>query len=83
MSTIHRKEYLNKLPESIPPGRVLVHNLPNDGRSRQKANPNYVYPLHRRGGFRMWLQSPDDELIEQCDCHLVSKMGEHYRVKSE
>jgi hypothetical protein len=58
-------EYLTALPETIPPGRVLVHNQ--------------VYPVAQdpgTRGSRYWLQPPSDRL-EVCDCGWASHLGQH------
>jgi hypothetical protein len=63
-------EHLVKLPASIPPGRVLVHNS--------------VRPTRRLGsrGFRAWLADPADR-YEPCDCGWASELGEHHRVRQD
>jgi hypothetical protein len=63
-------EYLTALPETIPPGRALVHNQ--------------VYPVAQHPGTRgsrCWLQPPSDRL-EVCDCGWASHLGQHYRMHS-
>ena len=63
------KEYLSKLPTSVPEGKVLVHNQ--------------VYPVaHKPGtrGSRCWLTTPNTEHLELCDCDWAPELGQHYRV---
>ena len=63
-------EYLDTLPDAIPPGRVLVHNT--------------VRPAPRLGfrGFRAWLTPPDAARLDVCDCDWARELGQHYRVKA-
>ena len=63
-------EYLDKLPATIPPGKILVHN--------------HVQPTRGLGsrGFRAWLADPDDNRRaprEECDCGWAPELGTHYR----
>jgi hypothetical protein len=62
-------EYLQHLPDAIPPGRYLVHN--------------HVRPTRRLGtrGFRAWLQNDLDDR-EVCPCKWAPELGTHYRVAS-
>jgi len=62
------KTYLSQLPEGIPEGQVLVHNVVWP---RVELNSN---------GFRTWLQKPTDRL-EPCRCAWASELGEHYGVE--
>ena len=60
--------YLSRLPDAVPTGTLLVHN---------------VRPTLRLGsrGFRAWLQSPDDPpAIKACLCRWAAELGTHYRV---
>ncbi len=61
-------EYLKKIPQQVPAGRVVVHNT--------------VRPTRHLGsrGFRAWLDVPSPE-IEVCPCGWASELGVHYRVK--
>ncbi|SRR6266702_1394639 len=62
------REYLSRLPASVPAGRRLVHNS--------------VRPVARRGGTRgsrFWLSEPGPAL-EICDCDWAPELGSHYRV---
>jgi hypothetical protein len=58
--------------EPIPPGRYLVHNR---ARPKQKLG---------RNGFRAWIQTQSDNLIE-CNCNFGgcqnAGLHKHYRVK--
>jgi Recombinase len=62
-------DYLNRLPATIPAGRVLVHN--------------HVRPTRQLGsrGFRVWLQAPDPARLDACPCGWAAELGQHYRVK--
>jgi len=53
-------DYVSSIPETIPPGKVLVHN------SVTRA----IEPRRRPGtrGFRAWLQAPDPDRLEVCRC---------------
>jgi hypothetical protein len=63
-------EYLFKMPETVPPEQILVHN--------------HVRPQSRLGenGFRAWLHGPNPDLDrhEVCDCGWAAQFPEHYRV---
>ena len=61
-------EYLQKLPDSIPANKVLVHNS--------------VRPTRRLGarGFRAWLSPKDREGLKLCDCGWAPELGQHFRV---
>lgn len=63
-------EYLSRLPDTVPAGRVLVHNN--------------VRPARRLGsrGFRAWLQEPDPDRLVVCDCGWAAELGQHVRVKT-
>lgn len=69
IAAITGMEYLLKMPDSIPDGRVLVHNR--------------VRPTRRLGsqGFRAWLERPDPARLELCDCSWAPELGRHHRVK--
>jgi hypothetical protein len=58
--------YLARIPDSVPPGVVLVHN--------------HIRPARRLGtrGFRAWLQPPDAALV-MCNCGWAPELAEHYR----
>jgi hypothetical protein len=59
------KRYLRVIPRGpVPEGRVVVHN----------QNPPRG-PLNA-GGFRAWLQSPDAERLERCDCVVLAPPAE-------
>ena len=62
-----QSHYLSKLPDVVPDGVVLVHNL--------------VRPTRRLGsrGFQAWLSAPDPRL-EVCGCGWARELGRHYRV---
>ncbi len=61
-------EYLTKIPQQVPAGRIVVHNK--------------VRPTRRLSsrGFRAWLDDPSPQL-EVCPCGWASELGGHYRVK--
>ena len=58
--------YPLKIPISVAPGQVLVHN--------------HVRPARRQGtrGFRFWLQKAA-ALVVICDCGWAPALPEHYR----
>jgi hypothetical protein len=60
-------DYISKLPDVIPPGRILVHND--------------VCPAKRLGfrGFRAWLSFPEPRYVI-CDCKWASNLGKHYHM---
>ena len=64
-------EYLSKLPDALPEGRVLVHN--NVVPTRQLGS----------GGFHAWLAEPDATGLVACDCDWAPELGEHYRVQRD
>ena len=62
------QRYLSRVPSTVPPGDVLVHNG--------------VYPVALYGGdrgSRFWLHSPSDKL-EPCDCGWAPEIDVHYQV---
>jgi len=66
-------EYLDRLPATIPPGKLLVHNS--------------VRPQRQLGlnGFRAFLIKADGRWrgrCEPCDCAWAPKLGQHYRTSS-
>jgi hypothetical protein len=70
-------EYLAKLPDAVPEGKVLLHT--------QVYVHNWVHPIPRRigsPGFRAWLCPPDPEHLEVCYCGWAPELGKHYRVCS-
>jgi uncharacterized protein (DUF433 family) len=60
--------YIKRIPPTIPPDCVLVHN--------------HVRPTRRLGqrGFRAWLALPSAAL-EICSCGWAPGLPEHYRVR--
>jgi hypothetical protein len=61
------REYLTKLPEVVPAGKLLVHERP-------------LHQLGRR--VRAWLASETErDQYEPCDCDWARGLGIHYRVK--
>ena len=59
------QEYLTNLPETVPAGKILVHNL---GRSL-------------RDGFRAWLVPATERArYVPCNCGWAPELGTHYRV---
>jgi len=66
-------QYLRRLPESVPAGKVLVHNS-------VRTTGRLSFGLR---GSRSWLQPPDPERLELCDCTWASELGPHYRVRRE
>ena len=72
-------EYLVRIPHSVPPDRVVVHNN--------------VRPTRQLGsrGFRAWLcpslevlrvtPDPGRPVLQLCDCGWAPELGPHYRVK--
>jgi hypothetical protein len=63
------KQYLDKMPTTIPDGKILGHN--------------HVRPTRHLGsrGFRAWLDNHDDDHYVKCDCSWGSELGDHYRVR--
>jgi hypothetical protein len=63
-------EYLDRLPTSLPPGQVLVHNT--------------VRPTRRLGsrGFRAWLAPIAATGLEACDCGWARELGQHFRFSA-
>jgi hypothetical protein len=66
-------KYLSRMPASVPPGSILVHN--------------HLQPARRLGwrGFRAWLDTldaPGRAPVEPCPCGWASELGQHYRVKA-
>jgi len=60
-------EYLARIPDHVPEGKIVVHNQ--------------VRPTRRLGsrGFRAWLDTPNDK-YEACQCGWAAELAEHYRV---
>ena len=60
-------EYLNKMPTTIPEGKILWHNR--------------VKPTRHLGsrGFRAYLDDPDDDKYVKCDCGWGAELGDHYQ----
>jgi mRNA interferase MazF len=63
-------KYVQRLPDTVPTGCVLVHN---------SVRPTRRLDLN---GFRAWLQSRSDRL-ELCPCSWATELGEHYRVRRD
>ncbi|MBW4092179.1 MAG: hypothetical protein HIU82_13875 [Proteobacteria bacterium] len=57
---------LSRLPETIPPDCVLVHN---------RVRPTRVLGAR---GFHAWVQGADDTLLA-CGCGWAAELGQHYR----
>ena len=59
-------DYLSRIPESVPPGKIVVHN--------------FVRPTRRLGsrGFRAWLAELSPR-YEVCPCEWAPELGTHYR----
>jgi hypothetical protein len=60
--------YLLKIPGTVPPNRVLVHNHVRRGRSEGER------------GFRYWIQ-PIAERLVLCACGWAPDISRHYRVR--
>jgi hypothetical protein len=67
-------DYIKKLPDEIPEGKILVHN---------SVRPQKTLG---RNGFRAWL----DELslfvtpaYTKCDCGWAAELGDHYIVNRQ
>ena len=60
-------EYLSRIPENAPVGKIVVHS--------------HVRPTRRLGsrGFRAWLDEPSSK-YETCSCGWAPEFGIHYRV---
>ena len=70
MAHLVNKTYLVRLPTTVPPDRVLVHN--------------HIVPSTRRlgsRGFRAWVCSPDPARLEVCDCGWAPDVGRHYGAR--
>ena len=69
-----RDEYLSgRVPDSIPPGKVLVRNAVVVG----------ITPRRTIGtrGFRAWLSPAEDHINrEPCTCAWAPELGNHYRT---
>ena len=63
-------EYLTEPPGSIPPDRVLVHNVRAIGPNRRLGHM----------GFRAWLTQADPASQMPCDCGWAGT-GPHYRTR--
>ncbi len=60
--------YLSRVPESVPSGKIVVHNN--------------VRPTGRRTRvFRAWLADPSPQ-YEVCSCKWAPELGDHYRVRA-
>ena len=63
-------EYLTEPPTSVPPDRVLVHNV-------EAGGPE---PCASSGGFRAWLAEPGQPNQRPCDCGWAG-LGPHFRTR--
>ena len=61
-------DYLSCIPESVPSGKIVVHNR--------------VRPTRKLGsrGFRAWLAEPSSQ-YEVCPCEWAPELDAHYRVR--
>jgi hypothetical protein len=62
--------YLDEVPESIPDGLVLMHNV----------EAGYQHRPIGSGGFRVWLAEPGQPNQQPCDCGWEG-FGAHVRTK--
>ena len=62
-------DYLSEPPTSIPPGRVLMHNV-------VAGSPNRAIDS---GGFRAWWTEPGQPNQQPCDCGWAG-LGPHVRT---
>jgi hypothetical protein len=71
INALQGREYLPRLPSSVPAGRWLVHN--------------HVRPTRTLGarGFRAWLVESETDGVELCACDWAPELGAHYRVRRE
>jgi hypothetical protein len=60
------KEYPEKLPKVVPPGKVIVHN---------RVRPSRIQGVR---GFRFWFETPSEDLTV-CNCGWAPELGTHYR----
>jgi hypothetical protein len=67
MPNISDMIYVHHVPESIPEGKVLVHN--------HIAHKPTTEP--GTNGFRAWLQAPEPNHLRRCYCGWAAKL-EHY-----
>lgn len=63
-ATVTPREYLARLPASIPPGRVLVPHAMRAARC----------------GFRAWLEVSAPDRLTVCPRGWADELGVHYRV---
>ena len=63
-----RLDYLSRVPQSVPSGKIIVHNQ--------------VRPTRHLGmrGFRAWFADPPPE-YEVSPCKWAPELGVHYRVR--
>lgn len=69
MTNEPKLDYLKRIPKSIPPGKIIVHN--------------HISPVARicgTRGSRFWLADAGDPRYELCPCKWAPELGEHYRV---
>jgi hypothetical protein len=62
-------EYLNKVPKSIPAGKILAHNPVRHTRNIAMR------------GFRIWLAPTDTTHYVVCECGFAPELGDHYMAK--
>jgi hypothetical protein len=61
-------QYVSRIPRTVPPGKILVHN---------RATPHRSLGFH---GFRAWLANPGAR-YEVCRCDWAPRIAKHYRVR--
>jgi hypothetical protein len=61
--------YLRRIPREVPADVVVVHN--------------HVRPTRHLGsrGFHAWLQAPDADRLEVCECGWAPELESHYRMR--
>jgi hypothetical protein len=65
-------QYVSAIPDEVPPGKVLVHNI---------DAPSPLQPPNGLNGFRAWLAAPDASRQQRCDCGWAPELPGHYRPR--
>lgn len=66
--TTRGMEYLDEIPDDVPEGKVLVHNL------------EYIGQQSGEDGFRFWVTNPDLTRQVSCHCAFAPNVSRHYRT---
>jgi hypothetical protein len=73
-------DYVDRIPKTVPPGSILVHNHVRANASGRKSWKGMTKPGTR--GFRAWLDQQRAHYVP-CDCGWAPHLAEHYRVRRE